>query len=328
MSKFTAMKVLGEMAKGGGAYFGEMHRESVRNRRLAEARGWREQLAEKRRTQQLADRDEQRAYSEEQAAEQRARTEELPPGVHKTVERADGTYAIYADGTTNKLDIPPEARVTETDTGVGSSGTPTDTEGGSSGGDMAQGEKMLAMRSTLGGHYVDTMKQIIGSEDEGGRGWDPTSWGAYGEKVANKFDIARGMASKEAQVFYAASEGAVAGILRTDTGAAAPTHEQENYTRRLVPGIGDGVGTVQWKMKTLDIAYAAMAAASKAGATEESIRRAGIQAAQFHEMENPRPAQEAAGIEGAALGPSGRHSARSSVRQSGGLSESAKRYMQ
>ena len=57
MSKWSAMAALGEMAKGGGQYFGTLYSESVKSQRLAEAR------AERR-----ADLAESRAFQRETAA--------------------------------------------------------------------------------------------------------------------------------------------------------------------------------------------------------------------------------------------------------------------
>jgi len=219
-----------------------------------------------------------RAYSEEQQLEQEERGR-----VEAAAERGrdlDDEVRLRAQGLEDykkKADIDTDntMRIDAADTT-------------SSGGKMNGSDKQLAMRSDMGGKYLDKYKSIV--LGAGGQGiYDTSTMGAMVSATANKFDLGRMLTSAESQAVAASSEGMVAAILRTDTGAAAPEPEQIRYAQRLVPGVGEGPELVEWKVDILEATFAGMAAAAETGATPESIREAGLDAAKLYELDKPRP---------------------------------------
>lgn len=295
MSKWDAVAAIGQAAQGAGVFAGAIGSIKLKQERLAQAaaerqadRDWRvkydadqRELRKADEAARLADqraysegqRDEQRAYNERRESE-KAATKEQHGALEDGMARIDEELDRKRERQKDVEDLVPDAKYSTT----------------SSKDKMTEGDKRLAMRAEMGGRYLDKMIKIMGLGDPDKEGYDPTTLSALFEKVGNKFDLTRGFTSEASQFFDVAGEGMVAGILRTDTGAAAPEPEQVRYVRRLIPGVGESKHVVYWKMQTLEHTFAAMAAAAERGATPEGIRDAAIMAAMEFEMDNPRPA--------------------------------------
>ena len=149
-------------------------------------------------------------------------------------------------------------------------------------------QSRLIMRADAGNRQLDMIGNLItGSETS--KPFDPASFKAWYEKSMNTVGVLRGLSSKESQLFDTAAEAMVAGILRTDTGAAAPTEEQIRYTARLIPRFGEDPDVIAWKMLNLRTQFAAMAAAGDPKSTAASIQAAATEADRLFRKNNPAP---------------------------------------
>lgn len=260
-NRYAALAALGEMARGAGNFFGQVHLENVAAKRLAEARAEELQDIESNRAWQ-EDRDElQYARSQENSrlnADEQIRVAKAKADMKgedgserrtQLVQREDGVYVVDMDtGETILTNVPAEFKVADAK--------------------QTATQKTLEMRMTA---MDEAVKNMLRLEKEG---YDPTALGGLGDEVATGSKWTNWLASDSGQEYQSWASQAKEALLRTATGAAAPESENQNYIQMFIPRFGDSEQTKMAKYRAMNMHIKTMASAANADLPEDVALRA------------------------------------------------------
>lgn len=256
MSKWSTLRMIGEMAKGGGTYFGAVHAEARRNERLAQARA--EKVADRDDARQYAEKTHQERLSEEAARRQVVRGEKL-----------EDTEAVLALKTAHAAPDNPDLVkggdgffYAKTPTGLQRTDVRHTAEGGTSG-DKTATERTLEMRMKSAAEALTEMETLEA------RGYDPTGFGGLKDQWTAGAGVTNWAASSEGQQYQTAAKRVKEAFLRTATGAAAPESENSAYVGMFIPSFGDTAETKEAKKRAIREQIAAMAEASSTGVPQD-----------------------------------------------------------
>lgn len=266
---YSPLQALGEVAKGAGDYYGVLASEKIKSERLAEARAFQQEAYEQARADRVDDRIEMEERAEARAIRDRERV--LADGKELVDYRKQSELDKFDYKLSKGRELQEEAALPDQTTGAAVGKNKP----------MSEGDKRLAMRA------VEFEEQLTILEDLIDQGFDPSSRMNLLNAAANSNGFTRSFAQDEYKSWRSSGERVIAGILRTDTGAAAPEPEQVRYTEALLPRIGDGPAVRNQKMRMLRIMQANMAHVTDDTADYKSTLQGAIDAAEEWKRENP-----------------------------------------
>lgn len=252
---YSAFEALGEMAKGAGNFFGQVHAEKVKNERLAQARAakledeqekrdWQEEQRRLQHAEGLDRIDRQGEVQRENAAHRESlRSDDKSPRT-QLVQRDDAVYVVNLDtGESTITDIPAAF-----DAGNG---------------ERTASQETLRMRMLSLDKALDEMDALEAS------GYDPTGFDGFRDEMTVGSKFTNWMATDEGQQYQAWANQAKEALLRTATGAAAPETENQNYIQMFLPRFGDSPETKAAKKRAMRMHVRNMALASNSDTPQD-----------------------------------------------------------
>lgn len=238
MSKYAALAALGEMAKGAGGFFGQMHVEKVKNERLAQARAerlediksqraWQAEQEADRREYAAGVRDEQREYAEGVLEEEREYAATLR---EEDLADADFDAAMEHQRDLELIAAREEAK------GTGGSGTNPNKK-------QTEGQRKMELNARSSQEGLDDLRAIYSSDK-----YKLTSTGGFIDQYTAGKGPLNALASETGQQRKRAEGQLKEGLLRTATGAAAPVSEHGQYATMFIPVWGDDPKVVERKL--------------------------------------------------------------------------------
>jgi hypothetical protein len=251
-AKLGVGQVFGEMARQGGAYFGEMAVQKRNAEALEEARNYEESRVEEQR--EYNEEQDQMAYNRQMAqdAAQFAREEQASAGeIVRVINRPNAEGVVEQVGLNAAGE---EVRVLgdNPDFVTGPDGTAQRLSAG------GRGQTKLTERqgtyNLLGESMtmsLNNLKRIVGAGNGEDGTYDLTSWKAFGNQVLDTFgSYGNWLKSEDGKLYDNAVRRASEALFKTESGAAGSDAEAARY-RGFFPQPGDSPAVVEQKMRIL-----------------------------------------------------------------------------